>query len=374
MMKHLRLLVLATLVAMQAASLAAQSSMPTMAPAAMPPSDSAMPISAGGLVEPGYGPAQTGYSDVEYGGYCGDGYCEDGGDCRQGLGGGRLLCLTGRGYLQVDAMLLNRNDGPPTPMVLNASGDTVISGNSPWFGFETLPRITAGYVLPNDTAVEATVFYKDDFDSRFGVSGAGLTIQDPQNNLDPNNSFTNTHLALSTSIHNYEVNLVETGRIFNCLAGFRYLEIQDTMQLWANGGANNFASAINTYNSMIGGQTGGRFSVSKGLFTWEGTGKAGLFYNNGHANSSVTSNTLGTVTQRSEGGCESFVGDLGTTLTFRPSAAVAFRAGYQIMWINRTGLAPNQINPNDPYPAQAFFNDHGNLVLHGPSVGADVRW
>lgn len=375
MMKHLRFLVLATFVAVRTASLAAQSPMPTVAPATMPASESAMPISSSGLVEPGYGPAQAGYSGVEYGGYCGDGYCDDGAACRQTWGGGSLLCLTGRGYIQMDALLLNRNDAAPTSVVTEG-GITQMSGNSPWFGFETLPRLTAGYVLPNDTAVEATFFYKDDFDASSGVGRAANTLSI----VGDGNLYSRANMALSTSIHNGEINLVETGRIFNCLAGFRWMEVQDHMWMTALNVAGTTANntTIDTYNTLLGGQTGGRMSVSRGLFTLEGTGKAGLFYNNGISHSRTQIGAVAapaTVSKRTTGDCESFVGEINAVLTYRPTAAVAVRFGYQVLWICNTALAVDQFTTGAVYSVAArSLNDRGDLLLHGPSAGLDVRW
>lgn len=382
MMKRLRFLVLATLVAIRAASAAAQSAMPTPAPATMPATESAMPISSSGLVEPGYDSTFAGYPG-DYSGVGGNGYCGDPSVCQQSWGGGVLRSCTGRGYFQVDAMLLNRNDAAPTSIVTQTiSGVAVnrISGNTPWFGFETLPRLTAGYVLPNDTAIEATAFYKDDFDCS---AGYGLTAG-TMNVVGDGTGFTRANLGLSTAIHNIEINMVETGRIFNCLAGVRWLEIEDHMFLTAANGippaapttVNN--TTINTYNSMIGGQGGGRFSMSKGLFTWEGTGKAGLFYNNGSMQSrtQVGAPAATPATNQAKSDCESFVGELNTMLTFRPTASVALRAGYQVMWICNTALAVDQFfNGTSIYTAGArSLNDRGDIILHGPSAGVDVRW
>lgn len=376
-MKHLRFLLFTVLAAARAASLAAQSPMPTVAPATMPASESAVPISSSGDAGVGSGPAAAGYSGVDFGGYCGDGYCNDGLCGPPVWGGGNLLCLTGRGYVQIDALLLNRNDAPPASIVTEG-GVTQMAGNAPWFGFETLPRITTGYVLPNDTAVEATFLYKDDFDADFGVGRAGNTLTIAGDG----NLYRRVNMELSTSIHSAEINLVETGRIFNYLAGFRWMEVQDHM--WMSGAnvagttANN--TQINTYNTLLGGQSGGRMSISRGLFTLEGTGKAGLFYNQGISHSQTAIGAVAapaTVSKRSEGTCESFVGEIDAVLTYRPSAAVAVRFGYQVMWICNTAIAVDQFSTGGNVynaVASASLNDHGDIFLHGPSAGLDVRW
>ncbi len=80
---------------------------------------------------------------------------------------GILRKRTSRGYVKLDAVMLHRNDATNRTLFnlgSVAAGTPILTAGQPDFGFETLPRVTAGFVLMNDIALEATVWYKDDFD------------------------------------------------------------------------------------------------------------------------------------------------------------------------------------------------------------------
>ena len=105
------------------------------------------------------------------------------------------------------------------------------------------------------------------------------------------NPYSRVTVNFSTAIQNAEVNLVETGRVFNFIAGFRYIEIQDHMRLRGNDlGGNFFEGAIDTYNTLLGGQGGVRCGHDFGLIRIEGQGKAGLYYNQGNAHANMNNN------------------------------------------------------------------------------------
>lgn len=403
-MKAIKLFVFAVTVVASGADLRAQSASPTPAPAqigggavpsggmpsgAMP--SGAMPSYENGggqmmgqmMNDPSYG-GGCGPNGCGPNGYCGDGNCGDCGGCRLGCGcfcnwwnRCRMCTCCGRAYLQIDAMMLNRGTGYSQPLATDGfGGATVLNAHDPWFGFETLPRITMGYVLPNDTAVEGSYFYKDDMNAMAGVNSPGetLVIPDPTGTIV--NSFGNAQVNLSTSIQNAEINLVETGRWFNYLAGFRYVELQDHFRLNAyNSTGNFFQGNTDTYNSLLGGQMGLRSGFNYGLFRLEGTGKAGLFYNQSKSHALINNDGVVTGTNSTSGQCESFVGELNCSLTYRPTAALAFRAGYQIYWLTQVALAQSQFISANPVGASGnYLNDRGDLILHGPSAGVDLRW
>src|SRR5205814_2206453 len=147
------------------------------------------PMNAGGPAYDagGDGPQPGSDSGAGYGGdgFCGNGYC--GNDC--GLGcdlcnrmrcwwnNGALYSRGGRSYFQIDALMLTRNHAPALPLATQGTGGPVVmSTDDPRFGLKVLPRLTAGYVLSNDTAVEGTYFYRDGMTAGFDVFSPTTTL------------------------------------------------------------------------------------------------------------------------------------------------------------------------------------------------------
>jgi hypothetical protein len=318
------------------------------------------------------------------GGYCGDGYCDDRTLCdaiSDWFHAPRVFSCCGRGYAAVDAVMLTRGDCDPLPLArLNgAAGPILLDAEDPYHHLETLPRVTLGYVMHNDTAVEATYFYKDDMDasaSALVVLPNFLIVPDPTATIFNPSTFVHVNQALS--IQSAELNLVETGRTFNFIAGFRWIEIQDRMIVKGHVlGINTFTLDTDTYNTLFGGQGGMRTGFDCGLFHFEFQGKAGMYFNDGNASTRYSEiGVAGIQTTAGDGECESFVGELSGMMSYRVSAKCTLRAGYQVYWICNTATAVGQINPLDPTNSGGilFFNDRNDLTLHGPSAGIDVRF
>lgn len=321
---------------------------------------------------------------------------------------GQFRQRSSRGYFTADAVMWHRNDAtakniniqspvPPAVAPANPNIRPFIRSFDPDFGFETLPRLTAGYVFMNDLALEATAFYKDDFDavySSYAPSGTlyatffgvqpGVAGQGP-----PNSNWSNANiqqLRLATGVHSYEVNVVETSRVFNFIAGLRYLEVRDKASIFTFDGQSPGAiktdnATIGTYNHLFGSQLGMRTGGYWRLFGMEAQAKVGYFYNDGQSRVEISNQGPGTGGARNSprfggqnGAC---VSEMRMTFTYRPRPAVNLRMGYECMFITNVALAVDQI---DDTPSAAinktgtFFNDKGDLFFHGPFAGAEFRF
>lgn len=318
------------------------------------------------------------------------------GDCYPGCepgGRGRMFHRTGRGYVQIDAVMLNRNDA--TGRIIAFDRITlapIATGSDPDFGFETLPRVTAGYVLMNDIAVEGTVWYKDDFDGIYdgfnptGTTGrldsnifpfpiAGVAGNRTSNFLDADL----VQLANSTGIHSYEINVVETTRVFNFIAGFRYMEIRDQLRVNAvdtSGVTGTSLSQFGTYNHLMGTQFGVKTGFTKGLATLDTSVKAGMYINDAQASTLIRDINNTSILRNTQlgGQNEAFVGEFQVNLTLRVAASTALRLGYQCMFIDQVALGVDQINATNAAQTGLSLNARGDLFLHGPSAGLDFRW
>lgn len=326
------------------------------------------------------------------------------GDCYPDNGpGGRLFKRTSRGYVQIDAMMLSRNDATGRVIAFNNGGATgtgtgvgtpIVRGSDPNFGFETLPRITAGYVLMNDIALEGTVWYKDDFDAIYdGFNPTGTTGR-LSSNIFPFSSIGGVagnrpstfldadlvNITNSTGIHSYELNVVETSRVFNFIAGFRYMEVRDQFQVISSDTSLTTGTGLaqfGTYNHLMGTQFGVKTGFTKGLATLDVLSKAGMYLNDAQSTTFIRDPTITPATQRyvrTAGQNEAFMAEFAVNLTIRVAASTALRLGYQCMFIDNVALAVDQINPTQSNQTGLSLNAHGDLFLHGPSAGLDFRW
>lgn len=320
------------------------------------------------------------------------------GDCYPGCepGGGRLFKRTSRGYVQIDAVMLNRNDATGRIIAFNnVGGAAIVRGSDPNFGFETLPRITAGYTFMNDIAVEGTVWYKDDFDAIYdGFNPVGTTGRLDSNIFafpiagvagNRNSNFLDADVMrtmISTGIHSYELNVVETTRVFNFIAGFRYMEVREQFRAYATDtsgvNVNNGTSLaqFGTYNHLLGTQFGVKTGFTKGLATLDTSVKAGIYINDAQSSTFIRDINNTTVLRNTQlgGQNEAFVGEFNVNLTVRVAASTALRLGYQCMFIDQVALSVDQINPTSSAQTGLSLNARGDLFLHGPSAGLDFRW
>jgi hypothetical protein len=307
---------------------------------------------------------------------------------------GILRKRTSRGYVKLDAVMLHRNDATNRTLFnlgSVAAGTPILTAGQPDFGFETLPRVTAGFVLMNDIALEATVWYKDDFD---GIRDAtSTTVPGPLNAVfgaplittyPAGSAFSDTNLVnvrAATGIHSYEFNLVETSHAINFIAGFRYMEIRDRLTIIATDTSlpaplGTGTAVFGTYNHMMGTQLGLTSKVTRSLFTLDSAIKVGAYINDSQTAMFVRDITAPILRQTKFGGQnEAFSADFNVNLTCQVSAAMAIRLGYQCMFINQVALAADQIVP----PPNANLtgltqNARGDLFLHGPSAGFEFRW
>ena len=301
---------------------------------------------------------------------------------------------TGRGYASADALMWHRNDAfsrvlnVQTPNrattaagLISAFTEPYMRTHDPYFGYETLPRITLGYVLPNDAAIEFIGFYKDDFDAKFDSYGT--------NNLDSlvfgqqplGSNWTSADamfVDMSTGIHSYELNVVETTRVFNFMTGVRYVEVRDDLLLQTiKDGATDYAT-IGTYNHLFGIHSGVRSHLDWNLFGLDLGAKVGYFVNDAQQRT-FQSNTgfVGRDLGRFGGQNDAMIAETKIALTYRPSAWFNLRAGYDCLWIVNTALAADQIDENPLAGANVTgvnINAKGDLFLHGPSVGMEINW
>ena len=162
------------------------------------------------------------------------------------------------------------------------------------------------------------------------------------------------HLTYDSVIHNAELNYVRTFGNFAWLAGFRYFNLQERFALHFIDNQNDTGSYhISAYNNLFGGQIGGRVRPLLRQFSYDLTGKVGVYGNVIRESQNVTDfANFSTVRNTSADGEQiSFIGDIGLNATYQFCNAWRLRGGYQVYWVEGLALAP--INSTSPTPPPA---------------------
>jgi hypothetical protein len=348
-----------------------------------PAGDYADPGYANGQVDGGY--ADSGYADGSYG----DCDCDE---C-QGRGCGYLANLfsqrRGLFYFTAEAIAWRRNSQAVRQVaVIDDLGAPLFNTGSLNFHVMLGQRYTLGFMTDEQTAIEATYFSIDNWNySRLinPAPGAGIVTLPgalPLNSVDYLGA-DNMQLNYSARLLNGELNVIRplAWPDIGFLAGFRYLQLNENFNIHALNTIVSQASDYNTRttNNLYGGQIGTRIRKQWDLFGIEFTGKAGLFDNDSRQKNYVDDQNNSVALRPLRGGnthSASFVGDINLTGTFRIDTNWVLRFGYNVLWVERVALAPDQLDFRDPTIAASGtgINHRGGLFAHGVNAGLEARF
>jgi len=150
--------------------------------------------------------------------------------------------------------------------------------------------------------------------------------------------------------------------------GFRFLELDERLTIVQDigPGVNLATNRIEAVNDLYGFQIGadGRL-LTRGQLGIDATLKAGIFGNHA-ANSVAIRQTAGAdFDSRAGDGTTAFVGELGVSAIYCLCEGVAFRAGYQLMWLDGIAEAADQIAVSDPLAGTATIDSGDSAVYEG---------
>jgi hypothetical protein len=194
-----------------------------------------------------------------------------------------------------------------------------------------------------------------------------------------------------TELHSAEVNHVHTWNQFSALAGFRFLRLNENFEesLINDNDEPDARNNRNSENNLYGGQLGARWRNSYKWLAFDVTGKAGVFGNDAQQRQSHQI-IFGEAEHRpvtAYDGNVAFVGDINFSVTARLHPMWSARLGYNLIWIERVALAPDQTSAfqavSIPQPGESPQNSThlnsevaatGSVFLHGVNVGLEGRW
>ena len=69
----------------------------------------------------------------------------------------------------------------------------------------------------------------------------------------------------------------------------------------------------------------------------------------------------------------SFVGEIGLTGVYQWTDHIAFRGGYQVLWVEGIAVASDQLTAVDVLSASGINTD-GGIFYHGALASIDFTW
>jgi hypothetical protein len=272
----------------------------------------------------------------------------------------------------VDVLILGRDDSIDGPYLVDAITfepllflEDLIDEGEPGARYGILAH------GDNGASLEFNGFGMDDFGARITrQSPNGITF--PFFGGSPASPQTEYRVNYRSILQGVELNHRRcfTDR-FTGLLGFRFVELREVFDIRSSLGA--FSSS--TDNDLYGLQLGGDIRLYDFQYSSiVATLKGGVFYDNAdvfaNALNPATGDELTFVDDEDE---VSFIGEamLGALVAMGPQANL--RTGYQMLYLNNVGLAPDQVF------SYSLFNGQGtlettNVWYHGAYIGVELFW
>lgn len=309
------------------------------------------------------------------------------GSCPE-CGGGCCPPFVAVGYAYGDAELFyaRRTDGYHNqPLIIDVpSGSTIIGAHALSFDYEPGVRATAGYMWSQGFGVEGTYFGQFYFNRGVIVNSTAPTLAAPTpgvagtlgNSSVDFSADTQMSVFYTSEMHNGELNFVLPYASFQWLGGFRYMQVQESLDFNGNTGVESSDYTIHTNNNLYLSQIGAREQWEIGRFQFEATVKAGIGenYTNEQQVENDVGNTFTIQTASATKNTVSFVGELDVTALIPLGAHWTGRLGYDAVWITDLALAPNQLDFNVPFTTANSVNRTGDVLLHGFTAGLEFRY
>jgi hypothetical protein len=325
--------------------------------------------------------------------------CEESCDasCAPSCGEGICCNMCPSVYGVVEGLFLKRTDGHPNRTILIDANtqETLVSSSDLDFDFAPGVRALFGVHLCDCWSVEFGYFGL--FDSR-----ASLEYVRPNQNVDvtlpgplgvASNVFhdgVRVRVDYLSRLQGAEVNFPCCCCWEDCcgeyvgsrewFVGFRYLSLREDLRISGEKTVGSLVETgyydVNSRNDLFGAQLGGRLRRCYGKYSWEATGKAGIFGDQAGQEQVFVDypNFLLRPPVSGNGGNVAFVGELNLTGIYQLNETWGLRAGYNLMWIEGVALAPAQLDYTFLSTSGTGLNTGGGLFLHGVNVGLEARW
>jgi hypothetical protein len=275
--------------------------------------------------------------------------------------------------ISAGAIWLHRSRPETAAIVTPPTGTPGITVNGTDFGFDWGGGVDVGLMHRGKRGYiwEARYFNSNDADATynipnittFRIAGIGVTILG-------GGSLNSTY---STKLDSSELNLHKmlNDRV-TIFSGFRWIELHDTLRV--NMATPATFARWDENNHMYGGQVGTNWALldPSSAFRLNLSGKAGAYSNNA-CNRFTSTVVTGDHEEDSE---IAFVGEGSLTATYFFTEHVAFRGGYQVMWLDNVALASDAAAATAQVPggtSSPVITD-GRLFYNGATAAVEFVW
>jgi hypothetical protein len=186
------------------------------------------------------------------------------------------------------------------------------------------------------------------------------------------------NVSYSSRLNNAEFNVLRNSgsSSLSWLYGFRYLGLNEHLDINSLGAIGTGNYAIMTRNNMFGIQGGARWVFNYRCLYLEATAKGGVLENATQQTQNVTDSAFPLALRNTleKGANVSFLGEAGGNAVYKLSEHWAIRTGYTLIWVNGLALAPNQLDYTFNASSGTGLNHGGNLLLQAINLGAELHW
>ena len=307
--------------------------------------------------------------------------------------GGSLACcnMCPCTYGWVEGLILWRNNQALNqPLVLNLNTEqTLLSARD--LDFNAAGGVRAGFGIRDRCGIAWEFNYLGLFNqsaSAFLAAPNELALPGDLG-LAVNNFFFTDQVSVryTSQLNNAEINRVFCCSCCDCptrcrsvewLYGFRYLNLNENLSIVAT----DFQESSTTYrvrtnNNLFGAQIGSRLRRCFGWWSWEATGKVGIFGNAAQQLGDPIIDFPGFLirpARSTSGGQVAFLGELNLTGIYQIDEVWGIRAGYNLILVEGVALAPNQLDFTNTPTSGTDLSTNGGVFLHGLNVGLEARW
>jgi hypothetical protein len=290
-------------------------------------------------------------------------------------------------YGRIDALGLARNNTTDRTSVIRVAGEglpttgtTVLRTSDLSFGLEAGTAALIGWRVDDRRAWEAAYFGV--YDWRDSVSAAGDNDLALPGDLGLVSldfyAADRMQLEYSSDLTSVEFNHVQRMDEWSWLAGFRFLELDESFLITADDfdtGRSQYS--IDARNRLYGGQLGLRWDRHRRWCDWQANVKAGLFGNDAAQTQFVTDFPPGfelRPTTTANSGAVAFVSEASLALAVPLTETWSVRTAYNLLWLEGVALAPDQLDFNDTPTSGSDIDTSGGLFAQGISLGLAAQW
>jgi hypothetical protein len=308
------------------------------------------------------------------------GGCGDCDRCRRGWFNLILADTWPRWTAQVDALLLWRGNIPSRPLFGTIDGPVALDANDLQTPATGGPRFGLFLHLDDCYAIEGNYFLVDGFSGAktLPTITAGYFFEDiagivPPGRLVPSDTAT---ASSGGGIQSAEMNWRRRADLVTWLAGFRWVQWNESLSIASRDGTNLDTIAVDVGNDLYGGQAGCELRMWE-LGQWlrvNALGKAGIFYNPAYQTTNVNSPDNIEFVGGTQADQTAFFGEFGVNATLQIREWLGWRVGYSLFWLSGVATAAEQLAVVNAHAGTAGINTNGSVLLQGVTTGIEARW